>query len=117
VGKLSRDKGAGWERRNCAFLRACGYEADRNLEECRDGNTGDIKTNAPLVVQCKAGKRPNVWQAVREAEEASRDSAKFGIAALHKDQAKPGDEAEEIVAMRAEWWWEIVGLLRSQGVW
>jgi hypothetical protein len=69
---------------------------------------GDVDTEAmPLIVQCKKGKRPPVWKALDEAEEAAERRTVegkdyiFAIAAVHRD-AKPGQAADRAIVMRPE---------------
>lgn len=55
------------------MFKAIGIQAERNLEEVRSGNSGDLDLppDVPFTVQCKVGQRPRIYDAVREAEEAA----------------------------------------------
>ena len=76
-GKLSRDKGANYERGvarwlNSLLLRSAHFR--RNVVETQQGNMGDVLDTGgvhPLVVQCKHKKQMNVRTAIQEAEEAA----------------------------------------------
>ena len=71
-GSKSRRKGIAFERWCCHELYDCGFDANRNLEEVRGGNLGDIVVDAPLTIQCKAYAKQVPWRrAVEEAEDAA----------------------------------------------
>jgi len=57
------------------MFEAIGIDAKRNLEEVRSGNSGDLvlPDDVPFSVQCKVGKRPPIYRALREAVEAAED--------------------------------------------
>ena len=75
-------KGKVWERTVARDLtERTGNEHKRVLSEARDGNCGDVRGKR-LVVQCKAGARPDVYGAVREAEEAA--GGLYAVAAIHR---------------------------------
>ncbi len=107
MGKLSRTKGANFERKVARALNKIqlwGADFARVTDETRDGNVGDVRDKAgawPLVIQCKHRKAINVRDAVKEAEVAARARS------VGKYEAFPlawcrWDGGEEIVAMRAK---------------
>jgi hypothetical protein len=116
--KLSRTKGANWERACCHLLRQAGVRAERNLNESRHGLESDLDVaNAPLTVQCKTGANPSVWRAVSEADRAGQQTGGFAVALVHRDQRRPGESAQEIAAMPLDDWLSLVGLLKGMGIW
>jgi hypothetical protein len=52
---------------------ALGKPCRRNLNECRDGNSGDIvlPASVPFCVQAKIGQNPPTWRALAEARAAA----------------------------------------------
>ncbi len=53
MGKMSRDKGATYEREVCSQLRMIFPESCRNLEQTRTADGRDIDGTKPLCIQCK----------------------------------------------------------------
>lgn len=84
----SRRKGHDHERRVARELtEATGVEHVRVLTETRDGNSGDVVSREgalPVVYQAKAGARPDVYGAVKEAQAASSDGRLLAVAAIHR---------------------------------
>ncbi|MDT8442514.1 MAG: hypothetical protein RQ723_12780 [Desulfuromonadales bacterium] len=77
--------GKAFERRIARDLRAAGYEAARNLEEVRSGNSGDVVNDAGLCIQCKSYARRAPWRAaMREALEAAR-AGEVAVAVTHEN--------------------------------
>jgi hypothetical protein len=71
-GALARRRGLDWERELVNMLRAYGFDAERVITEPKYGNIGDVLIHEPcILVQCKAGKQPNLARALDEAEEAA----------------------------------------------
>lgn len=64
-----------WERECARRLTDAGLPADRQLEETREGNLGDLKFHdaAPFVVQCRDYKAPgpSAWKALADARAAA----------------------------------------------
>lgn len=103
MGKLSRTKGAAFECRVARWLtKLTGALHRRVLVETQQGNMGDVDcAEIAWVFQCKIGKRPPIWKAVAEAEEAAETRSEtgefvYGVAAIHRDGG------EQVVAMRPE---------------
>ena len=55
MGKSQRTKGATFEREIVRALKEMGYDADRNLDQWRDGG-GDIRLNH-WMIECNAAQR------------------------------------------------------------
>lgn len=115
MGKLSREKGAAFERRIARWLNEefpwMFAEFVRQTEESQQGNVGDVKDKngeAALIVQAKHQKSPSVWKAVKEVEEASKAQMRpggerpLGVACIRRDGG------EDIVAMRPHVFWALV---------
>jgi len=88
----SRRKGHNFERRIANELCAAGYDAKRNLEEVRSGNSGDIEfgDGTPLTIQCKCYEKVAPWrQALREAEEVARKRNHYAVAVTKVNNSDP----------------------------
>lgn len=116
MGVLSRRKGAAWERAAAGMIQqATGVPCVRNLEECRDGNAGDLKTGLPLAVQCKVGARPDIYGAVRQAAEAAIPG-QHPVAIVRRNGS--GHRApEDLAIMPLADFLEIIGQMKRLGVW
>lgn len=115
MGKLSRDKGAAWERECCAMLhQATGREFKRSLEEVREGNTGDIQSDMPIAFQCKVGAEPRVWQAVSEAVDAALPH-EYAVALVRRNQRGKRDK-QDIAVIPLDDFMEILGMLALEKV-
>ena len=91
-GSKSRRKGHNFERRIASELCAAGYDAKRNLEEVRSGNSGDIMfgDGTPLTFQLKCYEKVAPWrQAVREAEEVARPLNHYAVAITKVNNSDP----------------------------
>jgi hypothetical protein len=107
MGKLSRMKGANYEREvarwlNLLMLKSTDFK--RNVTECQQGNKGDVidlTARHPLVGQCKHRKKMDVRSAMKEAEEAAEQqflgSSYYMPLAFCKWHG-----GEEIIAMRRD---------------
>ena len=117
MGALSIVKGKRFEREIAQRFRAAGIAAERNLEEVRSGNRGDIvlPKDVPLTVQCKVGARPPIYPALREAEEAAPPG--FFPVALVRRNGSGSRAPDDVAVLRIEEFIELVGLLRLAGVW
>jgi hypothetical protein len=90
-------------------------EAERILEEPREGLVGDVRTNLPLSIQAKAGKRPRIYDALEEATEAA-DPGQHPVAAVKRSHGS-GIPADRMAVLPWEDFLEIVALLRAMGGW
>lgn len=120
---MSYKRGKTGELEVARFLREAGIHAERNLNEARSGNTGDLDLNVPFEVQVKARKQPSPWKAVEEAEEAVQRAAeerdrpgRYAVAALKRKNGQ-GKPADRIVCMPWEDFRELVALLKSNDAW
>ena len=89
MGKLSRSKGARFERRIARWLSLIlGRDVMRQTDEPQQGNRGDVRVSLSpstnLVIQAKHQKRPSVWRAMAEAEEACRSKGDFPVACVRR---------------------------------
>ena len=113
----SRRKGHDYERELARRFTEAGLPALRNLEEVRSGNTGDLTFSRgdPLCVQAKVGRAPNIWQALREAEEAAGPGL-YPVAVVKKNGSASRPPVE-LAVLPLDDFLEIVGLLKDGGVW
>lgn len=113
MGKLSRTKGHAFERECAALLRQLpGVEAERNLTETRDGNTGDIVNNLGLAIQCKVGATPPIWSGLAEA--VADGEAKGAVPVLMARRNRSGKrEKVDVVVMRTMDWFRLLQLAHA----
>ena len=113
----SRRKGVAYERSVAARLtQATGVRCERNLDEVRHGNSGDLLVGSlPLCVQVKVGKRPNLWRALREAHEAAGPG--LHPIAVVKMNGSRHEPAVEGVFLPLDDFLEIVGQMKRCGIW
>ena len=118
MGKRSRTKGHAFEREVANRLNeAFRFDEDhtgrfkRVLIETREGNSGDVRSRVvPLVVQCKVGERPPVYDAVDEAVEATIEGM-LPFAAIRRNRRGPRPMKElgifrlEDALMLLKGWW------------
>ena len=117
MGALSIRKGKRFEREVAQRFRVAGIPAERNLEEVRSGNSGDLvfPKDVPLTAQCKVGARPPIYPALREAEEAA-PSGNLPVALVRRNRSR-SRAPDDLAVLRLEAFVETVGLLRASGVW
>jgi hypothetical protein len=85
-GRRSRNKGANAEREAAQLWREAGYPlARRHLEQYRTRSGRDLENTGPFLVQTKIGARPNVWQALKEAEGEAKES-ELPVAMVRRDR-------------------------------
>lgn len=97
MGKMSKDKGARFERLIASKLREYGYEARRTAQYC--GNTGeaaDVIGLPHIHVECKAVERLNIYDAINQAKRDSAGSENLPVV-FHKK-----NNCEILVTMRFE---------------
>lgn len=103
MGKLSRDKGARFERQLASLFREQGYEAYRSAQHC--GKTGDAADVIGLPgIHVEAKHYANRAFDYDWLDQAKRDSAKSGSipTVFHKI-----DNHEIVVTMRLEDWFKL----------
>ena len=109
MGALSPRKGARYERKCVRFLNEIfgsgTFSRDpAKLEPSGRATGADLEgsvSGAVCVVQCKKGKRPSVWRAVREAESASTCELDIPMAIVEKDR-DGSPLPEPVVCMRPD---------------
>lgn len=69
MGKMSRNKGARFERQVAQMLREYGYEAERGCQHAGGKDSPDVKTNMPNIhIEAKAVEHLNLWNAIAQSE-------------------------------------------------
>jgi len=110
MAKFSRTKGRRWELEVARLLEEA---TDRKfsvvLTECRDGNIGDIETEFPLTIQCKVGKAPSIWKAVKEAVDAKRPKD-WAVAIVRRNQ-QAGRPKQDVAVLPLDDFLDIVARL------
>lgn len=71
MGKMQRNKGAGFEREIAATLKSVFPEAKRGIGQARSASEVADVEGTPFWLECKRGRQPNVRAAFRQAEEAT----------------------------------------------
>lgn len=119
IGRLSRRKGADWERQVAKDLRPIfGEHVKRGLAQSRfgRGEAPDVDGCAPFWIETKHGKQTNPRAALQQAEDgmsaAARDGDRWPVAVCKDNQPRPGVPARPFVVMRydtflellEEWW-------------
>lgn len=111
MGSTSTNKGKRYERQIAAELTEVGFPAKRALNETRDGNTGDLDLEVPIVVGARHRKAVSVWEAVRDVVEAAGDSGKLAVAIVKRTAFRtfPG---QEVAAMPKADFYRLLGMAR-----
>ena len=118
MGKLSRRKGARFEREIARRLSAVtGSTVERNLEEVRAGNSGDLVSDLPCTFQLKCGKAPSVWRALKEAQEAADGTGQFAVAVVRRNASHSSEQPEDVAVLSLDDFTEILSQLVAGGVW
>lgn len=116
MGKLSRQKGAAFEREVAIMLRGCGLDARRNVQETQLGNDGDVLVaDFPLTIQAKVGQRPPVFDALDEAEAVATARGHIPLAFLRRNTGQQRRK-RDAVCMRTEDFLMILRFLRERDV-
>jgi len=97
LGKLSRNKGAVWEREVAAFLGALFQGAKRGVGQSRFGNNSADVEGTPFWVECKVGKTVNLRAALRQAEKETDGRVPVAVC---KDNSVAGKSPEVFVVLR-----------------
>lgn len=119
MGKLSRSKGHAWEREVATLMsQSTGRRIKRVLDETREGNArGDLDcADLPLTVQCKVGQRPNIANAVREAETAT-PKGYFSVAIVRRNGKNQHERNEDTATLPLEDFLELLQILTETGAW
>lgn len=114
MGKLSRNKGAAFEREVANLLETIpGVRAKRCLVETREGNVGDIETNLPYVIQCKVGAVPPIYPAVDQAVAAAGSTGKTPVAIIRRNQTAR-TQRYDLAVLRIEDFLRLVAIERTR---
>ena len=70
MGKSQRTKGAGFEREIVRALKEMGYDADRNLDQWRDGG-GDIRLDH-WMFECKRRAKISIYEWMEQAKVSAK---------------------------------------------
>lgn len=101
MGKLSRAKGAAFEREMAnAMTKATGLDFKRVLVETREGNSGDVEGPLNISVQCKVGEMPPIYAAVEQACEAAKPGD-IRVALVRRNAA-PGRRKADLAVLPLE---------------
>lgn len=112
MGKLSRNKGANFEREVAKmFSVATGRKAVRVLEETREGNVGDVVVEGlPLSIQCKVGGVPPIYGAINEATEAAAKTGHIPVAIIRRNAGSKRAKAD-LAVLNLDDFMALIGLL------
>jgi hypothetical protein len=107
------------EREVCRYLdKVDGVTAERNLNEQRSGNTGDVDSNIPIEVEVKCRKRPSPWKAIKEAQQqAERSQEDRRAVAMVRRKNGQGKPSDRIAVLSWEDFREMVRSLVESGAW
>lgn len=115
MGKLSREKGAKWERAVCKMFADAGISMARSLNETRDGNCGDVRGEVPIVAQCKVGQLPNPYQALREAV-AAAGPGEHPVAIVRRNRGN-GRAQVDMAVLPLDSFMELAATLKRERIW
>ncbi|MFZ8933231.1 MAG: hypothetical protein ACO2ZP_04965 [Bacteriovoracaceae bacterium] len=89
-GKMSRNKGASYEREVARKFREFYPEAKRNVTECQQGQGIDILDTGPLDIQCK---RKRKYSPITAIEEVPRVEGRIPVLITR------GDNKEDVACL------------------
>jgi hypothetical protein len=99
-GRNNRRKGHTFERTVAATLRALGIPARRTIQSRSGGKEGaDVAIEGPYFLECKTGRQPNLWQAMRQARRDCEDTGRVPVVLAHREADMPGQRAEEVMVL------------------
>ena len=104
MGKSQRTKGAGFEREIVRALKEMGYDADRNLDQWRDGG-GDIRLDH-WMIECKRRAKISVYEWMEQAIKAANDKQVPVVVAR-------GDNKEALAILRFRDFLEIFHVIET----
>jgi multidrug efflux pump subunit AcrB len=109
VGKLSREKGAAWERELGHMLSDIWPDAKRGIQQTRSASEEADCSGTPYWVEAKVGKKQNIRAAMRQALEATDGRP---VVAVVKDNSPGGGKAADTWAcMTLDDWLDLVAEL------
>lgn len=102
MGKMSRDKGARFERQIASYFREYGYEnAHRTAQFCgKTGQAADVEGIPGIHIECKHCERMTLYDWIDQAVRDTKDDSKPVV--IHKANNKP-----ILVTMRLDDWFEL----------
>ena len=99
-GRNNRRKGHTFEREVARMLRALGMEARRTIQSRSGGKDGaDVAIEGPYFLECKTGRQPNLWAAMRQARRDCEDTGRVPVVLAHREAELPGQRAEEVMVL------------------
>lgn len=103
MAKISRDKGAAFERETAKWFRELGLDARRNVQETQLGNNGDVLVaDFPVTIQCKVGVNPPIFPALDEAEAVGDPLGHLPIAVIRRNANKGRGRGRDCVVLRTK---------------
>lgn len=109
-GKMSRDKGARWERALAHLLSDIWPGAKRGIQQTRSASEEADCLGTPFWVEAKVGPMPNPRAAMRQAEKATDGRV---CVAIVRDDGKAGKAPDDWAMMRLSDWLDIMAELES----
>ncbi len=108
MGKMQRDKGAGFERQVAGMFRDWGYKAFRTAQHMgKTGNAADVDGVPGLHIECKAVEKMRLYEWIAQADRDNKASKKDAIpVVIHKANYKPvlvTMHIEDFIEMYKEW--------------
>ena len=106
MGKLSREKGAQYEREIARELRDIFGDASRRGFQYRDGTEAGDVLNPVFFIECKRQRRCNVKAALKQAIENCNDKTKYPVAITRDDNERSiaSMDFEDFKDLVREWW-------------
>lgn len=102
TGKMSRNKGAAFEREIVNRLKPIFPNVSRNLEQTRDG--GHDIAMPGMLLECKVGKQPNIRAAMKQCKVATTDAmAKQGETKHHLHAVVVSKKDREEILVTLPW--------------
>lgn len=99
-GRNNRRKGHTFERAVAALLRTLGIPARRTIQSRSGGKDGaDVAIEGPFFLECKTGRQPNLWAAMRQARRDCEDTGRVPVVLAHREAELPGHRAEEVMVI------------------
>lgn len=103
----AKARGTNWEVRVRDYLRANGFPQAERLPSEGRGDRGDV-AGVPFVLECKAVKREDLAEAMKEARKEAENAGKPGYAVVRPNRGKPVAEAFVTCPL-----WLFAGLMRE----
>ena len=101
MGKMSREKGARFERQIAKILREYGYEAERGCQHKGGKDSPDVKHNMKGIhIEAKNVEHLNIWSALEQSERDAGEDEK-AVVIFKRNRSKI------FVAMEMSTWMEL----------